>query len=100
MVREEGDERIRVRVQGIVSQHIGDASHRRIPQEDIAQSEEQWVIEDRGKPAIDAVVAARSTDKKRSHRRIRVKHFADRCQERAATTASDRKTTRLNSTHT
>ena len=59
-------------------QNISNAARGCAPQQDIPQREEHRKIEDRGEPAIDAVVAPHSSGEKRSHTRIGMKHFADR----------------------
>src|SRR5712692_5956782 len=82
VIRKKWDEQFRMHIQGIVPQHVRDASRGSIPQQYVAEREKHRKVEDRGESAIDAVVAPYPTYKKRSHARIAMKHFANRGQIR------------------
>src|SRR5882762_1658949 len=80
VIRKKRDQHLWMNIKGIVPQHVRDASGGRISQQYIAKSKKQWKIKDRGKPAINAVIAPYTTDKKRCHARIGMKHLANSSQ--------------------
>src|SRR5713101_2771382 len=71
-----------MRVKRIVAQNIGNASNRRITQENVAKCEVHWEIEQSAQSCVDAVVAFLPTREKRRDAGVRVKNFTDRRQAR------------------
>src|SRR5258708_6228084 len=71
-----------MRVERIVAENIGDASHRRAAQDDVAQREKHREIEHGCKSRVDSVVASFSANEERSDAWVAMKNFANRRQAR------------------
>ena len=88
MIRKKWDQPIRMRIEFVLPQYIGDAACGSAMQQDIANGEEHWEIENRRQPAVDAIPLFPAAHKKRSHSRVGMKNLADRCEVRIDATQS------------
>src|SRR5262249_25546235 len=76
VIVKKGHEKIRMRIKRILAHDVGDFSHRRAVQQNIARGEIERKIEKRGELRVHAVPSRFSTLKKRSDRGIRMEDFA------------------------